>query len=349
MRLGSAGGQRILSGPLRARFAIRGPRTDASTTIADRALGTGATGGPSRAATWHQHLFTAVGRWLWLAAVNDRVTAVVQPVYERYRGNLAVEVLHGGRWAGHALHPALSDLPIGFWSGSFLLETLAQDAPTSGRRLDPAGTLSAAGLVSAVATVATGVADWNVSDGEDRRVGLFHGMLNLAGVTLQAGALAARITGHRTPARALSASSLGVTAAAGFVGGHLVQGRAVMVNRVADTSGPTRWVAAVADADLAGGQLTGTDVEGRQVLLHRNGNNVYAIDNVCSHAGGLLSRGELDGCVVTCPLHGARFDVRDGHVVRGPAHHPQPVLPARIRNGWIEVRGSLPRSRRATT
>lgn len=306
-------------------------------------------GGPSRTATWHQDLFAAVGRWSWLGTLNDRVTTVVQPAYERHRGTLAVELLHGGRWAGHALHPALSDLPIGFWSSSFLLETLAHDVPVRGRRLDPAATLSAAGLASAVATVATGVADWNVSDGEDRRVGLFHGVLNLAGVALQAGALAARLGGHRTPARVLSASSLGVTAAAGFVGGHLVQGRGAMVNRVADTSGPTRWVRAVADTDLADGELTGVDVEGRRVLLHRRGADVHAIDNVCSHAGGLLSRGELAGCVVTCPLHGARFDVRDGHVVRGPAHHPQPVLPARIRNGWIEVRGSLPRARRATT
>lgn len=306
------------------------------------------TTGASRSATWHQDLFTAVGRWQWLGTLNDRVSAVVQPLYERHRDNLAVELMHGGRWAGHALHPALSDLPIGLWSGAVVLDAVGHDAPTPGRRLDSAGTLSAAGLISAVATIATGIADWNVSDGEDRRVGLFHGVLNTAGVALQCASLAARLRGHTAPARALSASSLAVTAAAGYIGGHLVQGRGAMVNRVVGSTGPTRWVRAIAEAELPDGGLTGVEVEGRRVLLHRAGEDVYALDNTCTHAGGVLSRGEINGCIITCPLHGARFDVRDGHIVRGPAHHPQPVLPARIRGDWIEVRGALPRARRTT-
>lgn len=297
--------------------------------------------------TWHQELFTAVGRWQWLEALNDSVSGVVQPLYDRHRDNLAVELMHGGRWAGHALHPALSDLPIGLWSGTVVLDLLGKDVATSGSRMDPAGTLSAAGLMAAVATVATGVTDWTVSDGEDRRVGLFHGVLNVAGVALQGASLAARLTGHRGPARALSMASFTITAAAGYVGGHLVQGRAAMVNRVAGASGPNRWVRAILDTDLPDDTPTGVEVEGRQVLLHRHAGELHALDNVCSHAAGLLSRGEVSGCIVTCPLHGSRFDLRDGRIVRGPAHHPQPVLPTRVRNNWIEVRGSQPRARRA--
>lgn len=312
-------------------------------------VGTTTAGGASFLTTWHQELFTAVGRWQWLHAFNDRVTGVVEPLYDRYRNNLALELLHGGRWVGHSVHAALSDLPIGFWSGTVVLDLLGKDVPAAGTRLDPAATLSAAGLLAAVATVATGVTDWSVSDGEDRRVGLFHGLLNVAGVTLQGASLAARLGGHRSSARALSASSLTVTAASGFIGGHLVQGRAVMVSRVATTTGPGRWVRAVAEADLPDDTLTGVEVEGRQVLLHRNDQEIHALDNLCSHAGGLLSRGEVIDCAVECPLHGSRFDLRDGRVVRGPAHHPQPVLPTRIRNGWIEVRGALPRSKRAKT
>jgi len=112
-------------------------------------------------------------------------------------------------------------------------------------------------------------------------------------------------------------------------------------------SGPTRWVRVMAETDLPEGRPTGVDVEGRHVLLHRGNGQVHAVDNICTHAGALLSRGEVDDCIVTCPLHGSRFDLRDGHIVRGPAHHPQPPLPTRVRNGWIEVRGSQPRSRRA--
>ena len=305
------------------------------------------TTGASRLTTWHQDVFAAMGRWRWLQTLDGGVAGVLQPLYDRHRDNLVVELMHGGRWAGHSVHTALSDLPIGFWSGALVLDLLGKDVPAADGRMDPAATLSAAGLVAAAGTVATGVTDWAVSDGEDRRVGLFHGLLNSAGVALQAASLAARLTGHRRPARALGVTSMAVTAAAGFVGGHLVQGRAVMVNRVAATTGPSHWVRTVADADLPDGGTIGVEVEGRKVLLHRAGGQLYALDDLCSHAGALLSRGQVDGCVVTCSLHGSRFDLRDGHIVRGPAHHPQPVLPARARNGWIEVRGSQPRSRTA--
>jgi nitrite reductase/ring-hydroxylating ferredoxin subunit len=81
-------------------------------------------------------------------------------------------------------------------------------------------------------------------------------------------------------------------------------------------------------------------------MLYRHRGGVYALDNVCSHAGGLLSRGTVDDLAVTCPLHGSRFALADGRVVRGPASQPQPVLRTRVRNGWIEVRGSEPSLRR---
>jgi nitrite reductase/ring-hydroxylating ferredoxin subunit len=308
----------------------------------------------SAATAWHQRALAEITRWPWLQRLNDQATAVIDPVYDRVRGNPVVELMHGGRWLGHSLHPALSDLPIGFWSATLLLDSAGQDAPVRGSRLgprlDPSSTLTAAGIAAAAATAATGVADWNVSDAEDRRVGLFHGLLNGAGTLIQSASLAARLSGHRRTGRSLGAVGLGVTVAAAYVGGHLVQGRAVMVNRVATHTGPQRWVKAVAEEELPERTPTGVEVEGRQVLLFRADGEVHALDDVCSHAGALLHRGEVDGCTVVCPLHLSVFDLRDGHIVRGPAHHPQPVLPARVRNGWIEVRGSAPapRSRRAS-
>ncbi|WP_232668465.1 Rieske 2Fe-2S domain-containing protein [Pseudonocardia sp. TRM90224] len=307
--------------------------------------------GPSPLATWHQKVFAAVEKWPWLSSLNDNVSGVTQPLYDRYRDNLAVELMHGGRWAGHSVHAALSDLPIGFWSGALVLDVVdVLGEKRSSRRAgsgDAAATLSAAGLVAAAATVATGVTDWTVSDGADRRVGLFHGLLNLTGTALQAASLAARLGGRRGTAHGLGLASMAVTAAAGFVGGHLVQGRAVMVNRVATTTGPRSWVRALPEPELAEGTSAHVVVEGRQIMLHRADEQVYALDDLCSHAGALLSRGEVTDCIVTCPLHESRFDIRDGHIVRGPAHHPQPALPTRVRNGWIEVRGSQPASRRA--
>ncbi len=306
------------------------------------------TAGALRLTTWHQWLFAQVGQWRWVHELDESVAGVALPLYDRHRDNLVVELMHGGRWAGHSLHAALSDLPIGFWAAASVLDVVGQDRAADGRRMGPAAALSAAGIAAAVATVATGATDWTVSDGEDRRVGLVHGLLNLAGTTIQGMSLAARLTGRRDTARVLGAASMAVTGTAGFLGGHLVQGRAVMVNRVATTSGPTRWVRAVEDSALADDTPLGVEVEGRRVLLYRSAGTLYAVDDLCSHAGGLLSRGPVENCVVECPLHGSRFDLRDGQIVRGPAHHPQPVLPTRLRHGWVEVRGSLPRPRRTT-
>jgi nitrite reductase/ring-hydroxylating ferredoxin subunit len=157
------------------------------------------------------------------------------------------------------------------------------------------------------------------------------------------------MTGHRGTARALGAASLTVTAAAAYLGGHLVFTKGVMVNRVGWATGPRRWARALPEADLPDDSPVAVEAEGRQILLYRHRGILYAIDNICSHAGGLLSRGTVADLTVTCPLHGSRFALTDGSVSRGPAHQPQPVLRTRIRNGWIEVRGSQPAPRRRAT
>jgi nitrite reductase/ring-hydroxylating ferredoxin subunit/uncharacterized membrane protein len=270
---------------------------------------------------------------------------VLVPLRERHQDNLALELLHGGRWVGHPLHPALSDLPIGLWTGVVVLD--ATDLGSAPRRgIDAAGVLSAAGILAAGATALTGLSDWTVGEDQDRRVGLFHGLLNTVGLGLQGASLGTRMAGHRGAARALGAASLTVTAAAGYLGGHLVFTRGVMVNRVAWTTGPRRWTRALQEADLPDDSPTAAEAEGRQVMLYRHHGRLYALDNICSHAGGLLSRGAVADLTVTCPLHGSRFALADGCVTRGPASQPQPVLPTRIRSGWIEVRGSQPAHRR---
>ena len=180
-----------------------------------------------------------VDGWGWIRTLNDQLTAVLAPWRERYQGNPVLELMHGGRWLGHPLHPALSDLPIGFWAGSMLLDLTSGD-PSPDGGLDPAGVFTAAGIAAAVATAATGVVDWTVSDDQDRRVGLFHGVLNTAALGLQGMSLAARLAGHRGTARGLGAAGLAVTGAAAYLGGHLVFAKAVMVSRVAGADGPRR-------------------------------------------------------------------------------------------------------------
>lgn len=313
--------------------------------------GAGAAGPAAEAAgqegTWHHRLVELADGWPWIRTLNDQLTAVLGPWREKYQGNPVLELMHGGRWLGHPLHPALSDLPIGLWAGALLLDLAGGDAasgPEGGP--DPVALFTAAGVAAAVATAATGIVDWTVSDDQDRRVGLLHGVLNTAALGLQGLSLTARLAGCRRTARGLGAAGLGVTLGAAYLGGHLVFARAVMVNRVAGADGPRRWVKVAEDTDLPDGVPTGVVADGRQILLYRKDGTLYALDNLCSHAAGLLSRGTVEGLTVTCPLHGSQYCLADGSVRRGPSHQPQPVIRTRIRGGGIEVRGNQPAPRR---
>ena len=71
--------------------------------------------------------------------------------------------------------------------------------------------------------------------------------------------------------------------------------------------------------DVPPGTAMDVDLEGRSVALFNVDGRFYAIDGTCTHRGGPLSEGELDGTVVTCPWHGARFDVTTGEVLGPPA------------------------------
>ena len=301
-----------------------------------------------RVGNWHHDLVSLVDGWDWIRTLNDQLTAVLGPWRERNQDNPVLELMHGGRWLGHPLHPALSDLPIGLWTGALILDVTDRDRDP-GRGIGPAALFSVAGLAAAVATAATGVVDWTVSDDEDRRLGLFHGVLNTGALGLQGLSLAARLTGHKRPAQGLGAASLAVTGAAAYLGGHLVFAKAVMVNRVAGADGPRRWVKVLEETELPDDVPTGVLADGRQILLYRHDGSLYALDNLCSHAAGLLSRGTVEGLTVTCPLHGSQYCLADGSVRRGPSHQPQPVIRTRARNGWIEVRGNQPAPRRSAT
>ena len=68
--------------------------------------------------------------------------------------------------------------------------------------------------------------------------------------------------------------------------------------------------------ELADGAMKHAPTEKGEVLVARVDNNYYVADNRCPHMSGRLSQGRLEGTVVTCPLHGSQFDLKDGKVVR---------------------------------
>jgi nitrite reductase/ring-hydroxylating ferredoxin subunit len=266
----------------------------------------------------------------WLDRLGDGLMSLLGPLLER-PGALAIKDILHGRWLGHALHPVLSDAPIGLWMGALVADAADQDTA--------AGVLSAAGSTAALATAASGLADWTGTHGRERRLALMHGLINSAGLGLQLASLALRVGGRRRPAVALSALGFGVSSAAAYLGGELVFDRGVMVNHDAWTAGPQDWTPVLASAELAERQHRKVEVDGRAVLLYREDGQVHALENACTHAGGPLDEGEVQDGVVTCPWHGSQFRLTTGVVCRGPATFPQLRLQAREAGGQIEVRG----------
>ena len=89
--------------------------------------------------------------------------------------------------------------------------------------------------------------------------------------------------------------------------------------------------------EILPGHLLRVEVAGRLLCLVNVAGTVYAVDDDCTHIGGPLDRGELDGYVLTCPLHLAQFDVRTGEVLRGPAYEPLPVYRVMVEDDAILV------------
>jgi nitrite reductase/ring-hydroxylating ferredoxin subunit len=71
------------------------------------------------------------------------------------------------------------------------------------------------------------------------------------------------------------------------------------------------------------------------VAVFRVGGNLYGLDARCTHVGGPLDKGTVTGTEVTCPLHHSVFDVRDGHVVRGPATRPATAYRVRLEGSTL--------------
>ncbi len=85
------------------------------------------------------------------------------------------------------------------------------------------------------------------------------------------------------------------------------------------------------------GQPFCADLRGQKIMIVRRGDQWYALDNVCSHAGGPLCEGTLEGKLIECPWHFSRFDITTGAVVEGPASQPQKTYRVRVSGQQVEV------------
>jgi nitrite reductase/ring-hydroxylating ferredoxin subunit len=84
-------------------------------------------------------------------------------------------------------------------------------------------------------------------------------------------------------------------------------------------------------------------IAGRPLLLVRSAEDggVVALEALCPHAGGDLCQGQITGGTITCPLHGAQFEVASGALRRGPAEIGLAAAAAQIAGGWIVVDPTL--------
>ena len=90
--------------------------------------------------------------------------------------------------------------------------------------------------------------------------------------------------------------------------------------------------------DVALGSGKRVEVSGKKIAIFNVDGKYYAIDDTCTHKGGPLSEGGLDGKEVTCPWHGAVFDVTNGEVLGPPAPKPVSRYDVRISGNDIEVK-----------
>ncbi|MFD1211042.1 Rieske 2Fe-2S domain-containing protein [Arthrobacter sp. GCM10027362] len=247
-----------------------------------------------------------------------------------------VRNLLSGTALGHALHPVLTDLPIGAWSMAALLDTAG---PAAGPAAD---LLVTVGIAAAIPTAAAGLNDWSDTRGPESRVGLAHAAANSTALSLYAVSLVARRSGHRRAGRALALAGFGVLMAGGYLGGYLGYAQGVKVNRTAWRRGPAEWTSVLAETELAEGQHRRVRAGEISVLLVRDAGRIEALDSVCSHMGGPLEEGTVANGCVTCPWHGSTFRLTDGNVVRGPASNPQPSYETRLQDGQIQLRARTP-------
>lgn len=283
----------------------------------------------------HQ-LLALVDRQTWLDEPSERVQQAIQAAYDRAgpAGQRVEDALHG-TWLGHALHPVLTDVPLGAWLMGGLFDLL--DALGWRRFRLAADVALTVGLGGAAAAAASGLTDWQHLPGKSRRVGALHALLNTAASVCYLGSWVLRKNRRRAAGRNLAWAGLLITFGSAYLGGDLVA-RQVGVDHTADLRLPEDFTSVLPLDRLVEGQLHRAEAGGTPVLLLKRGDRLFALAETCAHLGGPLAEGDVDGESVICPWHGSRFALEDGRVLNGPSAYPQPCFETRVLNGLVQVR-----------
>jgi nitrite reductase/ring-hydroxylating ferredoxin subunit/uncharacterized membrane protein len=262
--------------------------------------------------------------------VHDAVLAGGEPT-RRF-----ADLLHG-TWLGHPLHPVLTDITIGAWMMGAVFDAIGETTDDDFARL-VADRMTWIGTLSAAPTAVTGLIDYSTAPKPSITPGTLHAALNYVGVGLYALSLWDRGRGRRGRGVLWSSLALGVASASAWLGGHLVYRHKVGVDHAERFDGPEDWTPVLGEAELQPRTPKCVKVEGKSVLLYRDGGKLFGIGAVCSHAAGPLQEGKIEGHSVQCPWHDTVFDLRDGSIRHGPATQPQNAFDVRIQDGRVEIR-----------
>ncbi|TAK81946.1 MAG: non-heme iron oxygenase ferredoxin subunit [Betaproteobacteria bacterium] len=98
------------------------------------------------------------------------------------------------------------------------------------------------------------------------------------------------------------------------------------------------WVDVAPASELAAGTWRSIDLDGATVAVFNLDGEYYAIEDVCTHDGGILTGGTLERDEIVCPRHGAHFSIKTGRALTPPAYEEVATFPVRVHEGMVQVR-----------
>ena len=273
----------------------------------------------------------------------DGTAGVMDAIYRRLGrpGKLLQDFLNGS-WLGHSLHPVVVDVVVGGSTAALLLQVLSWFG-VADLRVAILWVLALTWLAG-LSAIVTGLTDFkDTATGDERHVVGLHGLINIVATVILIGAFLALLAEADALGGWLIVAGFAVLSVGAFIGGHVVFKYGYMVNFNAFAGGKKakEFTAVLPAADLAEATPTKAMLGTTGLVVVRRGDLVWALKETCSHAGGPLAQGTLDGYTIICPWHGSAFRLSDGALRHGPATARQVAYRARISGDQVEVQGPI--------
>ena len=258
--------------------------------------------------------------------------AVLRPI------PIVKDFLHG-TWLGHSLHPMVTDVAVGALTVGIVLDLISRGG--GGEYAPGANAATLIGFAAMLGSAITGIADYTGTYARERRFATIHSLVMFTSAALY---LVSVLT--RYGYLGVSADIAFATAVAGYllvaigayIGGEVVYSFGTMVDRHAWRGGGSKW-AQLEPAEFKENAPTKAKAGAQSLVVVRRGDTLYALHDTCAHAGcSLAEKGKLVDDKIECQCHGSRYDLRTGHVARGPATFDQPAYEVRRAEGRVEVR-----------